>query len=155
MPLTEKRDKSGVTFVEFNDHNIGILVFALLIGQAWVYEIRHKGLLAIVMWEIAVLIGLTAIYLFTRKQVRIVVDPVRRIVRLNEKPFPMDQILRAEIASQEGERESPASDPPVYHRVELVMRSGERVPTVSGFGQFAVEDCHYLIDLINTALGVR
>lgn len=146
---TETTDSSGLTVVELNDHSPWVFGVAILIGGAPMFEWGFS--LKTFLLSIVVLLVTVAYYVFSRKTVRIVVDNARRVLRLGKRAIPLTQILRAELSAVEGERESPSSHAPVYYRVDLVLRSGERIQTTSGHGEFAAEDCHRLMDLINTA----
>ena len=144
-------DSSGRTVVELNNHSPWIFGVALLAGAAAMLEYGF-GLKTFLFTVLAV-IGAFALYVFFRSTLRIVIDPARRVLTLGKRAIPFDQIVRAEMAAQEIEHDSPSDARTAYYRVDLVLRSGDRVP-IGGFGEFAY-DCFRLVELINTAVGSK
>jgi hypothetical protein len=153
--FVETSDSSGRTVVEMNDHALGLLsILALICAFPVVFLAGYR--LQMLLFALPAFAVFALLYLLTRKRVRLVIDPDRRELILGRRVIRLDQIVRAELAVQRGARASgPGGGPVLFNRVELVLRSGERLPTSSGFGQFPVDDCHRLVELINEAAGVR
>ena len=153
--FVETLEPSGRTVVEMNDHSAGVFWLSLIIAQAGVWMFA-SGLLQVLMAEVLAVALVGILYLATRTHVRIVIDPGRRVLVLGRRVIRLDQIARVELGTRVMAKESgPGGGSPVYYRVEIVLRSGERVPTTGGFGQFAEEDRNRLMDLINAAAGTR
>jgi len=152
MPETfvESTDSSGRTVVQMNDHALGLLSIGALMCAVPVVALGFD--LKVVPWAVLGYALFVALYFLTRKHLRLVVDPGRRVLIVGRRVIRLDQIKHAELAVEKGARESgPGGGPILFYRVEVVLRGGERVPTVRGFGQFSPDDCHRLMDLINTA----
>jgi hypothetical protein len=148
----ETTDASGRTVVEMNDHALGLLSIGALMGVAWVLVLGVSEL----PWAVGGYAVFVALYFLTRKHLRLVIDPARRRLTIGRRSIPFDQIKHAELSVVQMARESgPGGGPIPFYRVEVLLRSGERVPTVRGHGQFPAEDCHRLMDLINNAVGTR
>ena len=153
--FVETIDSTGRTVVEMNDHSLGLLWLLLIMVQLGVWALARRWL-EVLIGEVLGVALLGLLYLVTRKHVRIVIDPDRHALTIGRRVIRLDQIVRAELGVDKRSRESgPGGGPLLFYRVELLLRSGERVPTISGHGQFAVEDCHRLMDVINTAVGAR
>jgi hypothetical protein len=152
--FVETREPSGRTIVDMNDNAPGLLWLGVLICASPMLVLGFD-------WRILLLsvLGyavLVVLYFLTRKHVRLAIDLDRRVLVLRRLSIPLDQVVRAELASRQGASYSgPGGARPVFHRVDIVLRSGKRVPTIRGFGQFEVDDCHRLVDLINAAVGTR
>lgn len=152
MVNTETTDSSGLTVVELNDQSPWVFGVALLAGGAAMFEYGLS--VKTFLFGVLAVIGAFAVYVFSRKTMRIVIDAPRRALRLGERAIPFDQIVRAELAAEEIERESPSDARSANYRVDVVLRSGDRVP-ISGFGEFNGTDWYRLIELINTAVGSK
>jgi hypothetical protein len=152
--FVETLDENGRTVVEMNDHAPGLLSIGVLICAIPVFVLgfdRKVVPLAILGYAVFVVL-----YFLTRKHFRLVIDPGRRRLSLGRRSIPLEQIVRAELGVVLGPRASgPGGGPIPFYRVELLLSSGERVPTIRGHGQFDVRDCHRLMDLINAAIGTR
>jgi hypothetical protein len=151
--FVETQDSSGRTVVEMNDHALGILSICALICAS---PMLVLGVLRGLLWGVLGFAICAVLYVLTRKHLRLVIDPGRRVLTIGRRIIPLDQIVRAELGVERRSRESgPGGGPLLFYRVELLLRSGERVPTIRGHGQFNPEDCHRLMDLINAAVDVR
>jgi hypothetical protein len=152
--LVESTDSAGRTVVEMNDHELGLLSIGALICAAPVFALGFDR--KVLPWAVLGYVVFVALYFLSRKHLRLVIDPRRRRLTVGRRSIPLDQIRHAELAAMVGAKSSgPGGAKPVFYRVEIVLRSGERVPTISGFGQFNEEDCHRLMDLINAAADLR
>jgi hypothetical protein len=153
--FVETIDSSGRSVIEMNDHSLGLLWLLLIMVQLGVWTLA-RGWREILIGEVLGVALLGLLYLVTRKHLRIVIDPARRVLTLGRRVIRLDQIVRAELSVEKRARESgPGGGSLHFYRVELLLRSGERVPTIRGHGQFAIEDCHRLMDVINIAVGAR
>jgi len=155
---SEQRDATGRVTIEVKDTQVwwlftyaGVIVM-LFLG----FEVVLQGDFPL-KWQILIAAGIAlagvAHYLFTRKVLTVRLDPKARTLSVSvdgrARVLPYAEVQSASIDSEER-----TSGNTVYavRRLDLVLRSGERVMVPEGFGTFREETCEKLLTRINGAL---
>lgn len=102
--------------------------------------------------------ALAAWFRFTRRRMRVMIDPAGRTIafgsRMRARELAFRDVARAQLNSQHaaGTPGLPGGERRPAHRVDLVLASGEVLPLMQGYAAFSVDDCQRMVDRINRAL---
>lgn len=102
--------------------------------------------------------ALAAWYRFTRRRVRVMIDPAGRTIafgnRLRAREYAFGDVLRAQLSARPaaGSPGQPGGERREAHRLDLVLRTGEEVPLMQGLVPFKAEACRRLVERINQAI---
>jgi hypothetical protein len=159
---SETRDAAGRVTIVVKDTQIwwlavyALVIFMVFIGFETVTNVEYPKKW---FWGIGAAIALVgaAYYLFTRQTLRVQLDPKGRTLSVGagggrERVLPYAEVQSASIAEEDRSSSDGSGAWTTVRRLDLVLRSGERVMVPEKFGTFREAPCNKLLARIHGAL---
>ena len=155
----EQRDATGRVTIEVKDVQIWILLtyVGLIVFMFVGFEVVLHGDFPL-KWQVLIAAGLAIAgwlhYLLTHKTLSVRLDPKARTLVVRSSGGRERVVPYAEVQGASIDEEERRSGNNVYgvRRLDLTLRSGERVMVPEEFGEFREENCDRLLARINAAL---